>query len=314
MLQEKISKNLGLPYIYLPKDKKFLCQNGVLFTLDEYKEGIDIAGEYERRSIEDELYDYDYAKETGILRKKEKEKDSLKRLFSRGTKGVILLMLFSVSIISMYISTMHTSEYLMSYVSVFSAYLMSLSVTFYNGTALEASILFKQKGKYLLMTIFVLLWALVTSFSMVTTIAVFFEKYSFNESTLQEENAEVDITREKLSMLKIQEKDLRDAIEFKKKDIEYRQSKEYATNALRLELNDLQEALQSNLQEQSNTISETKVTENAVRKESFYTVAGRIVKVRGDILEFVMSIMAALFVNLIAPLSLSACLELTKRD
>lgn len=313
MLTEKISKNLGLPYIYLAKDKKFLCQNGVLFTLDEYKNGIDIAGEYERRSIEDELYDYDYAKETGILRKKEHNRYVLKSIFAKGTKGTILVMLFSVSVISMYISTLHTAEYLTSYVSLFSAYLMSLSVTFYNGTALEASILFKQKQKYILMSVFVFLWTLVTLFSMATTIAVFFEKYSFNESTLQEENEDLDKASSALSMLKVQEKDIRDAIEFKKKDIEYRQNKEYATNALRLELNKLQDELQTVIEEQKSIMEETNVTESAVRKESFYTVAGRILRVRGDILEFIMSIMSALFVNLIAPLSLSACLELTKR-
>lgn len=314
MLTEKISRNLGLPYIYLPKDKKFLCKNGVLFTLDEYKKGIDIASEYERRSKEASLYDYEYAKETGILRKTGEE-GNLSSLFSRGTKGTILLMLLLVSVISMYISTQHTAEYLRGYVSVFSAYLMSLSVTFYNGTALEASILFKQKRKYLLMCVFVILWGMVTAFSIASTIAIFFDKYSFNESVLQEENKEVDSTRAVLDMLKTQEKDLRDAIEFKKKDIEYRQEKEYATNALRLELNELQEDLQKNIKEQQEVLKVApQATGDVKRKESFYTVVGRLVKIKGDILEFVMSIMAAVFVNLIAPLSLSACLELTKRD
>ena len=62
MLEEKISKHLGKPYIYIPDQKKFLCSNGVLFTLEEYKNGIDINAEYERREKEDKLYDYAYAK------------------------------------------------------------------------------------------------------------------------------------------------------------------------------------------------------------------------------------------------------------
>ena len=69
-LEEKISKHLGKPYIYLKDQKKFLCSNGVLFTLEEYKNGIDINAEYERRANEDMLYDYNYAKSTGLLRKK----------------------------------------------------------------------------------------------------------------------------------------------------------------------------------------------------------------------------------------------------
>ena len=70
MLEEKISKHLGKPYIYMPEQKKFLCSNGVLFSLEEYKNGIDINAEYERREKEDKLYDYAYAKSTGLLRKK----------------------------------------------------------------------------------------------------------------------------------------------------------------------------------------------------------------------------------------------------
>src|SRR5574344_1247117 len=69
-LEEKTSAHLGVPYIYLPDQRKFLCSNGVLFTLEEYKNGIDINAEYERREKEDKLYDYAYAKSTGLLRKK----------------------------------------------------------------------------------------------------------------------------------------------------------------------------------------------------------------------------------------------------
>ena len=69
-LEEKISKHLGKPYVYIKDQKKFLCSNGVLFTLEEYRNGIDINAEYERRAKEDMLYDYAYAKSTGLLRKK----------------------------------------------------------------------------------------------------------------------------------------------------------------------------------------------------------------------------------------------------
>ena len=69
-LEEKTSIHLGVPYVYLPDQKKFLCQNGVLFSLEEYRKGIDINAEYKRREKEDKLYDYAYAKSTGLLRKK----------------------------------------------------------------------------------------------------------------------------------------------------------------------------------------------------------------------------------------------------
>lgn len=47
MLEEKISKHLGVPYIYIPSKRIFLCENGVPFTKEEYKD-IDINAEYEK--------------------------------------------------------------------------------------------------------------------------------------------------------------------------------------------------------------------------------------------------------------------------
>jgi hypothetical protein len=62
MLKEKISVKLNIPYIYLPEQKMFLCSTGVLFSLAEFKSGINVRTEYERKLKESELYDYDYAK------------------------------------------------------------------------------------------------------------------------------------------------------------------------------------------------------------------------------------------------------------
>ena len=168
MLEEKISKNLGVPYIYLPDKRKFLCSNGVLFTMEEYKAGIDIKAEYEKRKKDDTLFDYTYAKNTGLLRKKTKlnndntekkqdlktdntviktEKVTVKAEKSDKSVLVICLLLFFTSLVSMYISPLHTATYLFDYVDVFSAWLMSASVTAYNSTAFEVSVLFHTKKR-----------------------------------------------------------------------------------------------------------------------------------------------------------------------
>ena len=72
MLEEKISRNLGIPFVEIEHEGelKYLCSNGVLFTDAEYKNYPNLSVEYERREREDKLYDYAYAKSTGILRKK----------------------------------------------------------------------------------------------------------------------------------------------------------------------------------------------------------------------------------------------------
>lgn len=345
-LEEKISKHLGKPYIYLKDQKKFLCQNGVLFTLDEYKNGIDINAEYERRANEDMLFDYAYAKSTGKLRKKrgyskmlmdsspseltvenealgkqnnvegrngnsldrQKEKQGFSVMF-------IVILLGFTSLISGYISTLHTATYLYDYVDVFSAWLMSASVTAYNATAFEVSVIFKSKRRFGLAFVFITLWAMVTLFSMATTVSVFYDRFNFIETQIALENKQTDSNKLALVLLQKKESDLRESIEFKKKDIEYRQEKDYATTAVRTELNELQEELQKNLSEQQQLLQETpEVTEKAAkRKESLFAFLGRLMKIEGGVLEFIFSTMSAIFVNLIAPLSLTAVTELLKK-
>ena len=340
MLEEKISKNLGVPYIYLPDKRKFLCSNGVLFTMEEYKAGIDIKEEYEKRKKDDTLFDYTYAKSTGLLRKKrklsndnaeKKQDNTIKDLKTDNTDLktkvtvkaeksdksvlVICLLLFFTSLVSMYISTLHTATYLFDYVDVFSAWLMSASVTAYNSTAFEVSVLFHTKKRNLIASIFMLLWVLVTLFSMVTTISVFYDMFNFTESQIAEENREIDANKLSLDLLQKKEKDLRDSIDFKKKDIEYRQGKEFSTNAVRQELNKLQEELQNNLSLQQKVLEETPIIaeSNVNRKESLFSFLGRNLGIEGNIIEFIMSTLSAIFVNLIAPLSLTAVTELLKQ-
>ena len=391
-LEEKISKHLGKPYIYLKDQKKFLCSNGVLFTLEEYKNGIDINAEYERRAKEDMLYDYNYAKSTGLLRKKrgyskmlsgsstaengalEKQnnegvyKESFEKIATESsivpeqkkndttvpkvstnghkvsvrkdasevrqeTEGrngnsldrqeekqgfsvmFIVTLLGFTSLISGYISTLHTATYLYDYVDVFSAWLMSASVTAYNATAFEVSVIFKSKRRFGLTFVFITLWTMVTLFSMATTVSVFYDRFNFIETQIALENKQTDSNKLALELLQKKESDLRESIEFKKKDIEYRQEKDYATTAVRTELNELQEELQKNLSEQQQLLQETpEVTEKITkRKESLFAFLGRLMKIEGGVLEFIFSTLSAIFVNLIAPLSLTAVTELLKK-
>ena len=390
MLTEKISKHLGVKYIYLPEKKLFLCENGVPFTLEEYKQGIDLQSEYERRKYEGKLFDYNYAKSTGLLRKKrgyvelqakqENNEDSAQRL-SEGNEKVqadsdseniserntgdndtkpvqgevhpaegvhtesrregqgisdrrvsgradqpeskgksrssflIILILAFASVCSMYESTLHTATYLFDYVDMISAWLLSTAVTAYNSSAFEVSVMFHNMKRNFMAFIFMLLWAMVTVFSMATTVSVFYDRFNFNETQIAQENKAVDSNKLGLELLRTKEKDLRESIEFKKKDIEYRQERDYATTAVRLELENLQKELQENLTEQQKLLAETPevMEEKLQKKESLFSFLGRMIGLEGGILEFIMSTLSAIFINLIAPLSLTAVIELNKR-
>lgn len=371
MLEEKISKHLGVPYIEIQHEGelKYLCSNGVLFTDSEYKNYTDLSLEYERREKEDKLYDYAYAKSTGILRKKRgygqpseqisdntersasgdslpsAEPESFEEVQERSSGdnaetrtefdkqeeikgkiengnvsdgravGFIIALLTFTSLISGYISTLHTATYLYDYVDMISAWLMSASVTAYNATAFEVSVIFKSKKRYGLTFVFIMLWGIVTLFSMATTVSVFYDRFNFTETQIAEENKQADSNKLALELLQKKESDLRESIEFKKKDIEYRQERDYATTAVRNELTKLQEELQTNLTEQQSILETTpEITEETLkRKESIFAFLGRILHIEGGVLEFIMSTLSAIFVNIISPMSLVAVTELLNR-
>lgn len=316
-LKEYTSKHLGVPYVYLSDVKKYLCENGVVFTKDEYLKGIDLNTEYEKRSKSGGLYDYEFAKKTGKLKllpkKDTEEKVSVKELKAKGkeAKSVIImsLALMLTSFGSMYISTVHTATYLLDYTDKVSAWLMSTVITVYCATAFEVVLLFFDRKRYVLSSVFAVLWLAVVTFSMATTISVFYDRYNFNVVETQNVNKASDSARLTLEVLKEQEKALRESIEFKKKDIEYRQEREFATTAVRLELENLQVKLQENLNKQMSVVSETPEASKAEgevnKKESLFAFLGRQLKLDGGILEFIMSTLSAVFINLISPLSVS---------
>ena len=404
MLDEKISNRLKVPYVEIKHNGKtyYLCNNGVIFAGKEYLDYADLNAEYERREKEDKLYDYAYAKSTGLLRKKrskvvqqtgdevpaqevqkgheevqaddssenvsewhtgndvneliqrgvsspggmaertqtERREDSLgRRVYNRSDEskekqrgtdparnehsmagngravGFIIALLAFTSVISGYISTLQTATYLYDYVDVISAWLMSASVTAYNVTAFEVAVLFRQNRRYGLTFVFITLWVTVTFFSMATAVSVFYDRFNFNETSIAEENRSIDSNKLALELLRTKEKDLRDAIEFKKKDIEYRQERDYATATVRGELVKLQEELQANLTEQQELLKETpEVTQEVTKKkEKLFAFLGRLLHVDSGVFEFTMSTLSAIFVNLIAPMSLVAVAELKKR-
>lgn len=326
-LKEYTSRHLGVPYVYLKDEKKYLCENGVVFTKEEYLKGIDLNAEYKKRSENGELYDYEFARKNGKLRLLEKEEIPSKeeeipskeepliekkpRPEGKEAKSVIImsLALMLTSFGSMYISTVHTATYLFDYTDKISSWLMSFVVTVYCATAFEVVLLFFDRKRYVLSSVFAVLWLAVVTFSMATTVSVFYDRYNFNVVEAQSENKETDSARLTLEVLKEQEKALRESIEFKRKDIEYRQEREYATTAVRVELEGLQNKLQANLDKQMSVLSETPEavkTEGEVRKkESLFAFLGRQMKLDGGILEFIMSTLSAVFINLISPLSVS---------
>ena len=324
------SKNLNLPFVVIKGDTKsedrFLCKNGVLFTRAEVREhsedlGAWVNSEYDRRTLIDELYDFDYAKDTGELRKRQMKgtakPDSVyaqtPKKNNAGTAKSVVVMCLALAVTSfgsMYISTVHTATYLFDYVDVISAWIMSAVITVYCSTAFEVVVLFRDRRRYVLSAIFAFLWILVVTFSMITTVSIFYDRFS--EKSIEYSSSEIALSYAdtvELEILKSAEATLREEIEFKKKDIEWRQANEYVTTAVRLELNDLQDKLSANLNEQRE-VSGRAIADATEERETLFTFFGRILGIESGIIEFIMSTLSAVFINLISPMSVTVVVSL----
>lgn len=125
---------------------------------------------------------------------------------------------------------------------------------------------------------------------------------------MEEREGSTEASRLALASLRSAETALRADIEFKRRDIEWRQEKDYATAAVRGELDRLTTALQENLSEQRQLLSETPQAgqEKSVVHESAYAFVARMTGTSEGTAEFIMSTLCAVFINLISPLAVSA--------
>lgn len=315
--EELISRNLSVPFVTIfdaKLGKCYLCSNGVMFTDTEYKAGINLKAEYKARARKGDVYDYEHAKKTGELIRAQKPEKEPSEHNKNNHYFIIAGLLALTSVISMYISTLHTADYLTEYTGLGSAWLMSASVTAYNSTALEVAVIFKKRQRYLLTCLFLFLWGCVTFFSMATTVSVFYDRYNFIEIGVTESNEELDTRVMQMQILQERADDLKSAIEFKRADITYRQEKDYSTTAVRTELFELEKELSKVQTQMQELASEGSVTETAVRRETFFSFIARLAGINAELLEFIMSTLSAIFINLIAPLSLTACTELVNNE
>lgn len=310
-MKETISNNLGIPYV--KHEGLYICNSGVAFTDSEVKEhGSDSAWfrkEHERRLSEGNLYDYRKAKEGVAVMS---DRKTFMVMF-------IIVSLTLTSFASMYISTLQTAQYLFDYMNVATSWILSGIITVYCSVAFEVVIMFWKDRKKALATVFALLWLLVCSFSIFTAVSVFYDRFNFNTIEDIRENSRDTSYEYELEALKVQEQTLRDDIQFLKDEIEYRRMRDYATNSRMLELEEVQTQLQENLEAQNALVREHSVTMSAkdntvVEKESFTNFIGRTYGVDGGVLNFIISTLPAVFVNLIAPFTLCIVTTLTERN
>ena len=263
----------------------------------------------------------------------------VEKKYVKNTIPVFIIQLFmgiigtGATIISIYYTTVFLNEFLPW---IFSLMLSSIMILF-SISSFETIILFFSQNiiknlfvKHITTLIFILLWLVVTSFSIMSTVAGQYNKHI--------ENINNDLEKDKNSIewasLIEQEKELKENLNNYREqiksynsivsginDLEERKenSKIWADTQYRIRITNKQinEAMENLKKIRENKKKHLQTSKNIVyisieRNLNFYEWIAKIFNISKDIVQFIMSLFPAVFCDFIAPIGLALCLFLNK--
>lgn len=332
MLEEKHSKALEMNYIILD-NKNILFQDGVLLNKKEVapKDGVKKTFTEIIKAHSDykgDLYDYAYARNSGFLRRKRgtaKPKEQVtpvvknvaqkeKKEIKVNSIDVIRAITLFVGIGAMCLSIYYNFEYFKEYLPLAFAVLFSVVIVTFATSAFEVSILFRKKGQKFLANSFLTLWFVVLFMSMTAIMATNFNRYESSVIQQMEDNKEVNADRLALETIKDKkENNLTLRAELDKKIIIY-EEKKWGTMALLNQKSKLISDYDKLLDEEQKIKqrSPEAVLTQETKKLTFFDYAGRLLKADARVLQFIVSIFPALFMDIIAPFSVAVTIFLSK--
>lgn len=336
-MTEKRSKALGVKYV--STRGYFLTDTGVLFTHDEVngKSAESIIKTYKQR-LEDSvvgkynLYDYAYAKSTGHIRKhknlngnyqvRERAKKEEPVVVKTKVKPnfqvtVIRIVMAIVGVAAVILSAHYTYRFLLPSNGPFIAMTLSCAMIVFSVVSFDVIIYFWKPRHHGLSIMFSVLWVIVASFSMFSTMEVNYNGYIALEETSLDDNREVNTNRIRLSALELQ-------IEAKKEEIESltKSVSDYTGSGVTISawyLTEMQKKvstasleLQALFDRMDDMLEETPeaVTSTETKKVTFYDSVERITKIPARTLHFVIHILPAVFIDIIAPFSIAIAIFL----
>ncbi len=326
-LREKVSRILGLKYVVA--DKHFVTETGVAFSFAEVEINPpeEIKKLYKDRLSKNDIYDYNYAKTTGFLRRKrgyfQKEEiseyaNSIASMIGFGAFNFFLVIaLVTVGLGTIYMSFKITSEYLQGYLDPKGSTILSFTMIVFATSAFEvAIILYQQKISKAMPVLLMILWFCVTVFSMNSTMAVNFNGYQTMKQQSMESRSKENSGRLLLPVIQEQILSIEGQIKIQEVSIaNYISREEYSewrASEMRKELNVLVAERNRLVEEQKKILTETpeSVITDDTSERTYFDSVGEIIGVKPETLSFILNAFPAVFIDLIAPFSFAAALML----
>jgi len=329
-LREKVSRILGLKYVVA--DKHFVTETGVAFSFAEVDTNPpeEIKKRYKNRLSTNDIFDYNYAKTTGFLRRKRgyfqteeisEDDNNIARMVGFGALNFFLVIaLVTVGLGAIYMSFKITSEYLQGYMGTKGAMILSFTMILFATSAFEvAIILYQQKISKAMPWLLMFLWFCVTVFSMNSTMAVNFNGYQTMKQQSTESKSKENSGR--LLLPVIQEQILTTEGQIKIQEVSianYISREEYSewrAAEMRKELNTLVAERNRLVEEQKKILTETPesvITED-ISERTYFDSVGDLTGMKPETLSFILNAFPAVFIDLIAPFSFAAALMLLNK-
>lgn len=268
----------------------------------------------------------------------EQKKNDVKRDYIIIVLRIIMLIIGVVAVI---LSTYYTGIWLEEFLPMILAWSLSFTMVAFSVGVFEVILVFKENNQNWFIVPFVFLWVIVLCFSMMSTVAgqynarmknVNSEIVSDSSNILDRKGYEIMLDEEQEIKIRIEEKK-KELIPFENimsnfKTIEDRENNKFLywdayekIKKINKDIEDLRSELENKRNEIKNYYSErkdegkeTEAIEETVQKEvSFYDWVGSIFKVDPKYVEFWLSIIPALFIDIIAPLSVAVSMFLERK-
>jgi hypothetical protein len=246
---------------------------------------------------------------------------------------VLRIVMLCVGIGAIYMSTIFTYDWGIHFFKVSSdAFILSLIMIVFSVVAFQVFQIFKQNGQYGFSAVFFICWVVVLLFSMQSTVAYLYNTRMAKEMQVVSSNVSIDkesllwddlITRESEQKSSIESLKERlsvfdgllkgvDPDEDKKMYEDYNKKISETEGKIKESEKELKIIRDSKNDFLSNEQQVGVITK--VKKGDFYVWAADILNVDSDMLEFVVSCFPAVFVDVVAPLSISVSLFLRRRE
>ena len=343
MKTERISASLGIKFVYC--DGRYVTETGVLFT----KEEASTLNEYQIRELyaerlKERLYDYEYAKTTGFVRKRKElvfappeeieSEDEAGYLASlaekvKGTKvaitpvRLIKAVVFAVSVGAIIMSALYSGEYQGHRVGKALGYFQAAIMVLFSTAAFEAGIIFfrrKQLTTVAVGCLFFALWLIPSFYNMYTVMNITFDSYKEVEDEQSKKVNKENASKEALGTI---DKKIGDA----EKDVArlrgiadaYIQRETYSVwtaqeNSKSVEK--AQKALDALRNERTAYITAhpDAIVAEKTERESFAKLVHRLFGIRQEVLQLVVDTFPAIFFDIVAPFGFAMVILLKEED